>query len=68
MTKEQKKTRPGGTEPAKWNIPSGTMDALRAEAGAEGCSVTHIAVQVLNAYARGDIRKDFTQVGEIGRR
>ena len=60
---------PQGTERTSFNLPTRTMDAIRQEAGAEGCSLNHIAAQVLNAYARGEIRRGFTQPSEpIGKR
>ena len=66
--KSPTKPRPAGTERTSFNLPSRTMDAIRREAVAEGCTLNYIAGQVLNAYARGEIRRDFTQPGEAARK
>ena len=51
--KPKLRSQPAGTERTSFNLPTRTMDVIRREAGAEGCTLNYIAVQVLNAYARG---------------
>lgn len=58
-----------GTEPTRLNVPAATMRAIRDEAAREGCSMNHIATQVLNAYARGEIKRGWGPAagGEAGK-
>ena len=48
------------------SLPISTMDAMRREAASEGCSINHISAQVLNAYARGEIKRSFQQPSKPG--
>ena len=59
MTDPKKKTIPTGCERSYLNVPTTTMNRIRDEAAREGCTISHIATRVLNAYARGEIRQQF---------
>ncbi|MGI4871482.1 MAG: hypothetical protein ACRYFX_09925 [Janthinobacterium lividum] len=59
MSKTKKK-QPAGTVVGKFSLPSETMDKLRGIAAKEGCTMTYIATQLLNAYTRGEIKLRFS--------
>ncbi len=67
MSLSKKQTKPIGTGTARFYLPITTLEALRAEAAREGCSMTYIVGRVLNAYARGEIRQEFSQSAPGGR-